>query len=90
MAIQRKRISIKDVANKAGVSATLVSFVLNGKTSKHRVSDKTAKIILEAAKELNYKPNTAAKTLRDGHSHIIGVVITDIANLFCAHVDKII
>ena len=37
-----KRASIKDIAREAGVSPTLVSFVLNGKQKQYRVSDQVA------------------------------------------------
>lgn len=88
MAKQQKRTSIKDVASKAGVSTTLVSFVLNEKAEQHRVSEKTVAHIREIAKELNYKPNTVAKSLRDGRSRVIGVVVSDIANPFFAQLAR--
>lgn len=72
----------------AGVSTTLVSFVLNEKAEQHRVSEKTVAHIREVAKELNYKPNTVAKSLRDGRSRVIGVVVSDIANPFFAQLAR--
>lgn len=84
----RNRISLKDIANRAGVSTSLVSFVLNGKQKQHRIKDEVAERIKEIAKELNYKPNAAAKSLRDGRSRTIGVVVSDIANPFFAHLAR--
>ena len=77
-----KKVSIKDIAEKAGVSTTLVSFVLNGKAKAYRVNEKTAKKIMDIANQLSYKPNQTAQRLRGGKSHIIGVVVSDISNPF--------
>ena len=77
-----KKISIKDIANLAGVSPSLVSFVLNGKQKQYRVSDQVAEKIKILAKELHYKPNGFAKSLREGTSHTIGVIVSDISNRF--------
>lgn len=84
----RKRISLKDIASRAGVSTSLVSFVLNGKQKQHRIKEEVARRILQIAKELNYTPNAAAKSLRDGRSRTIGVVVSDISNPFFAHIAR--
>lgn len=88
MADKKKGISIKDIAKAAGASPALVSFVLNGKQKQYRVSDAMAEKIREVAKELDYKPNGFAKSLRDGTSHTIGVIVSDISNLFFADIVK--
>lgn len=89
MATKRtKRASIKDVAREAGVSPTLVSFVLNGKQKQYRVSDQVANKIREVAKRMDYKPNGFAKSLREGTSNTIGVIVSDIANPFFANIVK--
>lgn len=54
---------MKDVAELAGVSVTTVSFVLNGTAKKYKVADKTAKKILQAAKQLNYRINTSVSDM---------------------------
>ncbi|MGI6243035.1 MAG: LacI family DNA-binding transcriptional regulator [Prevotella sp.] len=77
-----KKVSIKDIAEAAGVSTTLVSFVLNGKSAEYRVSDETAKRIRDIAENMRYQPNLAAQSLRGGRSNIIGVVVSDISNPF--------
>ncbi|MCF0176559.1 MAG: substrate-binding domain-containing protein [Bacteroidales bacterium] len=84
----KKRVSLKDIAQAAGVSTSLVSIVLNGKAKKHRVSDAVAERIHLIAAELGYKPNVAARSLRDGRSKAIGVVVSDIANPFFANVAR--
>ena len=83
-----KRASIKDIAREAGVSPTLVSFVLNGKQKQYRVSDQVADKIREVVKRMDYKPNGFAKSLRVGSSHSIGVIVSDIANPFFANIVK--
>lgn len=88
MTIAHKRISLKDIANQAGVSTSLVSFVLNGKQQQYRINKEVAERILKIAKDLNYKPNAAAKSLRDGRSQTIGVVVSDISNPFFAHIAR--
>ncbi|MFA6844835.1 MAG: LacI family DNA-binding transcriptional regulator [Sphaerochaetaceae bacterium] len=47
-------VTIKDVANKTGVSIATVSLVLNNKAKKSRISEKTTKKIIEAANQMNY------------------------------------
>lgn len=50
-----KKISLKDIAEAAGVSTALVSFVLNGKKKEYRVGEETAQRILKIANEMNYQ-----------------------------------
>ena len=78
----KKHASLKDIANYVGVSTALVSFVLNGKGRQHRVSEEMIKKIKAAAEALNYQPNIFAKSLREGKSRVIGVVLSDISNPF--------
>lgn len=85
---KKKNISIKDIAKEAGVSPSLVSFVLNGKQKQYRVSDQMADKIRDVAKRMDYRPNGFAKSLRDGTSHTIGVIVSDIANPFFANMVK--
>ena len=89
MALQKtKKTSIKDIAREVGVSPALVSFVLNGKQKQYRVSDEMSEKILEAVKRLDYKPNGFAKALREGSSHTIGVIVSDISNPFFSDMVK--
>ena len=62
--------TIKDVARLASVSISTVSYALNG---SGRVSEETRQKIIEAAKELNYTPNGAARSLKTKQMEIIGV-----------------
>lgn len=68
-----KKIGIKEVAEASGVSIGTVSKILNPmQTSNIRVSDKTKKLVLDAAKNLNYHPSYGAKLLRGESTKTIG------------------
>lgn len=77
-----KRVSLKTIANELGVSSATVSLVLNGKNQNGRVGKEMSRKILDKAAELNYIPNTLAKSLKVGRSRTIGLIIADISNLF--------
>ncbi len=74
-----------DVARRAGVSQSAVSLVLGGKAAG-RVGKRTQEVILQAARELGYRPNSAARTLRSGRSHLIALAIPDVSNPYFATV----
>ena len=69
-----KRISVKDVAARSGVSFQTTSKVLNGKGS---VSEQTRERILSAAKDLGYVPNILARSLVTRSTRAIGLVASD-------------
>ena len=86
-----KKVTIRDVAREAGVSVTLVSFVMNAKMGKDGrldcpVNPDTAERVLQVAKRLGYRRNNAAASLRSGRSHSIAVIVSDIANPFYAEI----
>ncbi len=72
-----KRVSIKDIAERAGVSISLVSFVLNGKSKEHRVGEEIAEQITRIAEEMRYVPNMVARGLRSGRTYTLGFIIPD-------------
>jgi LacI family transcriptional regulator len=78
-----KRPTQKDVALKAGVSRSTVSYVLNDQTQlKIPISDETRQRVMEAIVELGYEPDARAQSLRLGHTNIVGVIIPVIQNPF--------
>lgn len=90
-----KRITIRDVAREAGVSVTLVSFVMNAKRDKDGkldcpVNPETAKRVLNVAQRLGYRRNFAAASLRSGRSNTIAVIPNDISNKFFAGISRCI
>jgi DNA-binding LacI/PurR family transcriptional regulator len=70
-----------DVARRCGVSQSTVSLVLSGKGAG-RVSAATAAAVRAAADELGYRPNAAARALKTGASHTLGLVVPDVTNAF--------
>ena len=66
-------MTLKDIAEKAGVSMMTVSNVINGKHS--RVSAATIEKVNTIIKEYNYVPNLSARSLTVKSSHIIGVIV---------------
>ncbi len=85
-----KKVSLKDIAQEAGVSTALVSYVLNGKEREARVGEVIAKRIKEIAKTLDYQPNHLAKSLRSGKTHTLGLLIADISNPFFANIARVV
>ncbi|OON86505.1 transcriptional regulator [Oribacterium sp. C9] len=80
------KITIKDIAEMAGVSKTTVSFFLNGKTDK--MSPETRGKIQEIIQKTNYRPNIAARTLNQKKTNLVGVIIGDITNTFSNKIVK--
>lgn len=72
-----KRPTIHDVAERAGVSKSLVALVFK---SDSGVSEKRRQLVLKAAKELGYTPNAFASALRSGDNGFVGIVIADFHN----------
>ncbi len=83
-------VTLNDIAEKAGVSVSTVSRVLNSKSRSFRISPKTEQLVMDAAKELNYVPNQLARGLRLKKTLTIGLVVPDISNPFFAHVTRVI
>lgn len=74
-----KGVTLRDVAERAGVHVSTASRALNEET-RSVVSPETARRVLEAAEDLGYSPNPLAKGLRTNRSMTIGMVISDIEN----------
>ena len=72
-------VTIKEVAEKAGVSAATVSYVLN---DARKVRPETQRRVLSAARQLGYAPNAAARSLAGGRGYLFGLVVPDIVNPF--------
>ncbi|MGD1822507.1 MAG: LacI family DNA-binding transcriptional regulator [Pleomorphochaeta sp.] len=74
-----EKVSMKDVANKAGVSTATVSHVINDSCP---VKEETKKLVNDAIKVLNYKVNPIARKLRSGQSKLIGFVVSNLSHYF--------
>ena len=72
------RVTLADVAERAGVSKTAVSLILNDRPGS-RLSQELATRVRAAAAELNYRPNPAARSLRLGKTEIVGFVSDEVS-----------
>lgn len=86
--MKAKRTSLNDIAKALNVSKATVSFVLNDKGDQFNISKEKQRLIKEKAKELSYVPNFFAKSLRQGETKTIGLVLPDISNAFYAELSK--
>lgn len=75
------RIKLTDVAQKAGVSVTTVSRVIN---HHGYLSDKTKQKVLAAMQALNYQPNSVARSLQGKQLKLIGLIFPNLTNPFFA------
>jgi LacI family transcriptional regulator len=82
-----KRITIADVAAQAGVDRSVVSRVLSGATSLN-VRDSTRERVMQIARDLNYRPNALARSLRTSKASAYGLLIPDFSNPIYASIIK--
>ncbi|MDY0908216.1 LacI family DNA-binding transcriptional regulator [Microbacterium sp. CFBP9034] len=71
--------TLSDVAARAGVSVSAVSRVLSDAPSA-RVSEDTRRRIQDAAQELGYRPNFAARALKFSRTNVVGLIVPDLTN----------
>jgi len=74
-------MNIREVAKRAKVSTATVSRTIN---NSEKVDPGTAARVQKAIQELNFYPNTHARTLVSGRSRMMGLIISDITNPFFA------
>ncbi|MDV7185963.1 LacI family DNA-binding transcriptional regulator [Lutibacter sp. TH_r2] len=84
--VNKKKSTIKDIANVLGISPSAVSRAL----SDHpRISDKTKIAVRQVAENLNYQPNHLASALRKGKSNLVGVIVPrNNSNFFSSVLEK--
>ncbi len=75
----RRPPTIVDVARRAKVSPTTISFVLNG-VNLREISGETQERVRAAARDLNYRPNAIGQLLRTRQSHTVGFITDEIAS----------
>lgn len=78
------KITIKKIAELAGVSVTTVSQILNNKGN--RFSEKTRRKVLDIVEEYDYKPDFFAANLINRHSKTIGMIVPDVTDFFFSKV----
>ena len=76
------KITLKDIAEQAGVSIATVSRVLNGQAEQYRLKKETVDAVLLTAQQLGFSPYKAVFTPPDSQSKVIGLVVPDISHHF--------
>ncbi len=76
--------TLTQISKHLNLSISTISRAINGQSKKYRISEKTTKVIIEAAKKFKYEPNELARSLRLKKSNTIGVIVPDITNPFFA------
>jgi DNA-binding LacI/PurR family transcriptional regulator len=80
---KRRHPTIVDVAERAGVSKSLVSLVMRGAPN---VSAEKREAVTRAAEEIGYRPNAVARSLVRSRSFVIGVMVSDLHNPYFTEV----
>jgi LacI family transcriptional regulator len=83
---QSRRVGLKDLAAHLGLSTTTLSMVLNEAPSANSIPQETKDRIFSAARELNYRPNYLARSLRVQRTHTLGVIVPELSDGYSAMV----
>ena len=78
--MKQRRTSLKDLADKLGVSIATVSRALR---NSHEVGEEMTQKVKTLAKELNYRPNPFAQSLRKEAPRVIGVIVPNLVTHLC-------
>lgn len=84
----KNNVHLRDIAEIVGVNTSTVSLVLNGNARKCRISKALEDRIIDIARQLDYKPNALARSLRLGKTNIIGMIVPDISNPTFANLSR--
>jgi LacI family transcriptional regulator len=83
----KKKVTIRDIAGKLGLSAMTVSLALR---DHPRISEATRNRVRAVMRELKYEPNQVARSLATGKSNLIGVIVPNSSDLYYAEVIRAI
>lgn len=75
-----------DIARETNTSVSTVSRVLAGGTVAQRISEETRGRVLKAAKQMGYRPNLLARSLRTRKTYTVAMIVSDISNPFFGHI----
>src|SRR5713226_10385341 len=76
------KVTLKTIAEHLGLTPGTVSAALNNSAAARSIPQHTKNRIIAAAKELNYRPNFFARTLRLKRTHTIGVIAEEIGDAY--------
>lgn len=82
--LRQSSVSLKSLAEHLGLSQAAVSLVINRSPAAKSIPHRTQELIRKAARELNYRPNHLARSLRQQRSYTIGVVVPEISEGYAA------
>ncbi len=83
-------VTLQDIARQTRTSVSTVSRVLAGGSGAQRISDATRKRVMEVARQIGYRPNLIARSLRTRKSNTIALLVSDIANPWFAQLASLI
>jgi LacI family transcriptional regulator len=75
-----RRVTLTDVAERAGVSTTTASYILNGRSAQMRISAEAERRVRDAVAALDYRPNRNARSLRTATTSTIGLITDYVAS----------
>lgn len=78
--MNKKRLTLSDIAKLSGVSKTTASMILNGRSNDFRIKSETCQKVKEIAEQYGYRANVYAKALQASKTNVIGLVIPDLTN----------
>ena len=79
---QPGRVTLREVAARVALAPGTVSAVLNDAPSARAIPEQTRQRIHEAARELNYRPNFLARSLRKKRTYTVGLIIEEIGDAY--------
>lgn len=79
-------VSLRELANHLGLSPTTLSLVLNDSPKAVSIRAETKKRIFQAAREMNYRPNYLARSLRVQKTNTVGVIVPELSDGYSAMV----
>lgn len=77
-----RKLTIKDIAQQAGVSITTASFVMNGQDEKYGIKKETAERVRDVVRKNKFRPNYGARILKTGKSNTIAFIAPSITDGF--------
>jgi LacI family transcriptional regulator len=77
---RERKVTLRDVAERAGVSRTTASYILNGLSGRFGIAPDTEKRVLAVVDALGYRPNRMARSLRTARTTTIGVITDYVAS----------
>jgi LacI family transcriptional regulator len=78
----RRQIGLKDIASHLGLSKATVSYILSGSAGAKSIPESTKQRVLNAARELNYRPNFVARSLQSQRTYAIGVLVPEFSDSY--------